>query len=109
MRPDFIIKGPQQECFSENVRKIFGRAIFVKQFLIIVSKFTGNSHSSYPLLPHLYMVTWGKWVGGWPIQNITLSTVECDGHITRYGFVGRLDSQSTVMTVKLFLQVHFVY
>ena len=82
-------------------------AIFIKLLWIGASKFIGNSYISHPLLRHLYMVKWGKWVRGWSTLKINLSIIGCDGLVVRYGFVGRVDSQSIFMTVNLFLLVHY--
>ena len=55
------------------------------------------------------MVTWEKWVGEWPILKINLSIKECEGHVVKCSFVGRVDTQSILVTVNLFLHVHFIH
>ena len=95
--------------FSWKCSKIFWRAIFMNYSWIAVSEFIGNYRSSWPLLSHLYMVIWAKWVGGWPILKINLSIIGWDGNVLRYGFVGRVDGQSILMKLNLFLHVDFMY
>ena len=53
---------------------------------VAVSEFIGNFQ-----FPNLFMVIWRKWVRG---KLINLSIIGCDGHMMRYGFVGRMYSQS---------------
>ena len=41
--------------------------------------------------------------------EINLSIKECEGHVVKYSFVGRVDSQLILVTVNLFLHVHFIH
>ena len=41
--------------------------------------------------------------------NFDFFIVECDDHVKRYGFVGKVNSQSVPMATNLFLYVHLMY
>lgn len=88
---------------------MFRRTIFIKHLWTAASEFTGDSHSSYPLFPSLYMVTLGKWILELQILKINFSIIRYDDHVVRYGFVRWVDNQSVLMAVNLFLHVHLIY
>ena len=87
----------------------FQRSYFYKHLWTAVAEFTGSSHSSYPLLLHLYMVKCVKWVQRWPILKIDFSVLGCNGHVVVYSFLGKVDSQSILMRVNFLLVVQFMY
>ena len=51
----------------------------------------------------------GEVDGGKAKAEINFLIAECDDHLVRYGWWGRVNSQSLLMITNLFLPIHLMY